>query len=138
VTPWLPIWLEEDVTTDIAKVDVSGWAILFADNVPAGVRVFVPVPTSEPFADAAELGIPPARTEPSEYIEETDVRLFSRSGTEGRGRRAGSGRQLYVLDSSAMLGIFGVSSIPQSSALVLRSSLHASVPVIEDALLCTD
>lgn len=100
--------------------------------------MFVPVPISEPFTDAAELGIPPARTELREYIEETDVRLFSRSGIEGRGRRAGSGRLLYVLDSSAMLDIFGVSSIPQSSALVLRSSLHASVPVIEDALLCTD
>lgn len=49
-------------------------------------------PPSEPFADAAELGTPPARTELNEYIDDTDIRFDeSKSDMEGRGRSAPSG-----------------------------------------------
>ncbi len=61
------------------------------ENWPDGDRLFDPVPASEPFADAAELGGPPARTELSEYRDDTDMRFVSNSGTEGLDRRAGSG-----------------------------------------------
>ena len=36
-------------------------------------------PGSEPFADAVELGAPPALTDVKEYIEDTDMRFGSRS-----------------------------------------------------------
>ena len=85
-------WLDEDVVTDIAEVDASGWALLVCDKGPDGVRVLDPVPASEPFADAAELGAPPARTELREYIEDTDIRFVSTASADGFGRSAGSGR----------------------------------------------
>ena len=53
--------------------------------VPEGALVFVPVPLSDPFVEAAELGAPPALAEVNEYIDETDIRFGSKS------RRAGSG-----------------------------------------------
>jgi len=73
---------------------------LLGDNAPDAARVFAPA--SDPFADAAELGGPPARTELSEYIDDTDMRFVSNSGIEGLGLRAGSGRCAY-LDSSAII-----------------------------------
>ena len=97
------------------------------------------VPASDPFADAAELGAPPARTELSEYIEETDMRFVDISPSDGRGLSAGSGSWGYLSSPMTMPGeSFGVvksSSTAMSSPPLLivlpRSKLcfHPSVPV---------
>ncbi len=115
---------------------------MLGDRGPAGVRVFDPVPTSDPFADAAELGAPPARAELREYIEDTDMRLVSNSGIEGLARSAASGSWYVASSFVPMLpaDIFGVSSTPKSSPLAFRSSpgLQPSIPpVIDDARLFT-
>ena len=69
--------------------EVSGCEkALFGERAPEDALVPIPLPGSEPFADAAELG---ARAELSEYREETDTRFESRSGIECFGRRAASG-----------------------------------------------
>jgi hypothetical protein len=87
--------------------------------------VFDPIPASEPFADAAELGAPPARTELREYIEETDIRFDSSWSADGLGRRAGSGSAPAELISSVIPGDSrGVSkSTAKSSPLALLSNL---------------
>ena len=95
------------------------------DNVPEGVLVFVPVPTSDPFADAAELGAPPARTEPREYIDDTDIRFVSSSGMECLGRKAASGN-VGCFGSSAMmpgdnLGVSRSSTASSSLGLLVKS-----------------
>ena len=90
--PPLLNWFVEEVTTDTADVDVSGGEIpiaLVGDKLIGALLAVVPL--SEPFADAAELGVPPALTEESEYIEETDILFESISVIDGLGLNAGSG-----------------------------------------------
>lgn len=53
--------------------------------------VDIPTPASDPFAEAAELGTPPALAELSEYIEDTDMRFESISDVDVLGRNARSG-----------------------------------------------
>jgi hypothetical protein len=63
----LPKRFVEEVTTDMADVDVSGCEILDAlaeDKVPEADLTLVPF--SDPLADAPELGTPPALAELSE------------------------------------------------------------------------
>lgn len=74
--------------------------VLEGDRVPEGALVFVP--PSEPLADAAELGAPPALAELNEYIDDTDMRFVSISDMEGLLRRAASGN-CECLDSSDMI-----------------------------------
>lgn len=76
-------------------------------------------PASDPVAEAAELGMPPALAEPSEYMEDTDMRFASDS--EGA-FRAGSGSSVCFWSSAIVLkDSFGVSvlSIAKSSLLDL-------------------
>lgn len=85
-------WFAEEVTTDTVEVEVSGCespSALVEDNVPDAALAVVPI--SDPFADAAELGAPPALTELREYMEDTDMRFESISDIDGLGRNAGSG-----------------------------------------------
>jgi hypothetical protein len=90
------------------------------------------MPPSEPLADAAELGAPPARTELREYIDDTDMRLDgSMSDIEGRGRNAASGSWECLLSSVIAPGeSLGVSKsvIEQSSLLGLL--LVSPTPVL--------
>lgn len=83
------------MVTETAEVAVSAEENCFVgDKVPEVALVVNPVPTSDPFADAAELGAPNPLAELSEYIEETDIRFAdfdSKSDIEGFGLRAGSG-----------------------------------------------
>lgn len=92
--------------TEMADVPVSACPIplVVGDIAPVGVLVVVvvPDPSSDPLADAAELGAPPARAELREYIEETDIRFASMSDMEGRWRRAASG-SCESFDSSLMM-----------------------------------
>lgn len=79
---------------EIAEVEVSApemaIALVFGDSAPEFDLVLYP--TSEPFADAAELCTPPpALTELNEYMEDTDIRFDSISGMDGRARREASG-----------------------------------------------
>jgi hypothetical protein len=102
----LPNWLVEEVTTDTAEVEVSGCDIpkaLVGDKDPVDALLFVPVPTSEPFADAAELGAPPTLAELREYIEDTDMRFGSISDIDGLERRAGSGSGECFVSSAIVL-----------------------------------
>jgi hypothetical protein len=62
------------------------------------------VPVSDPLADVAELGAPPALAELREYMEDTDIRLFSLSAPEFRGLIADSGNGDGRLPSVMMLG----------------------------------
>lgn len=110
--------------TETAEVEVSGWEVtepLLGDRALPGALELGP-PASDPLADAAELGAPPALTEPREYMDETDMRLEPRSDSDGAARSAGSGSG-ECLESSAILPgtILGVSesSTAKSSRLVL-------------------
>ena len=108
----------------MAEVEVSGWEVtepLLGDKEPPGPLEIEP-PASDPLADAAELGAPPARTEPSEYMDETDMRLEPRSESDGAARNAGSGSEECLKSSAILPGAsFGVSvsSTAKSSLLVL-------------------
>jgi hypothetical protein len=111
-------WLVEEVTTDTADVDVSACEIpsaLAGDNVPEAVLAAVPV--SDPLADVAELVAPPALAEPSEYIEDTDIRFESKSGIDGFGLNAGSGSWV-CFESSAI--------VPDASRGVSKSTTAIS------------
>ena len=111
-------WFWEDVVTEIADVDVSGpeapSGLLFGDNVPDVDGTLYP--PSDPLADAAELGAPPALADPNEYIDETDIRFVSMSGIDGRDRRAASGN-CECFGSSAMTpgDSLGVSKSPSTA-----------------------
>jgi hypothetical protein len=99
--------------------------------------MFDPVPASEPFADAAELGTPPARTELREYIDDTDMRFVSISEIEGLVRRAGSGSAPCFDSSPIVPGLsLGVvkSSTAMSSALPFRSRPLPISPIL--VVLC--
>lgn len=92
------------------------------DSGPVDALPFVLFPISEPFADAAELGAPPALAELREYIEETDIRFGSRSEIDRLDRSAASGSgECFV--SSAM--------VPEDNLGVSRSSIaHSSLLVL--------
>jgi hypothetical protein len=97
--------LEEDAVTETVEVEVSGWEVTeppFGDKVPPCALELGP-PASDPLADAAELGAPPpALTELSEYMDETDIRLEPISVSDGAARSKGSGSE-ECLESSAIL-----------------------------------
>lgn len=82
-------------------MDVSGWDVTELVFVPPGALEPGP-PTSDPLADAAELGTPPALAELSEYMDETDMRLGAISDSDGAARSWGSGNE-ELLESSAIL-----------------------------------
>lgn len=70
-------------------VDVSaGESTLFGESVPDDVRGPTAIPSSEPLADVAELGV---LAEFSEYTDEIDMRFDSISGIDAFCRRAASG-----------------------------------------------
>lgn len=107
--------------TDTAEVDVSGWDVtepLLGDKLPVGPLGFGP-PASEPLAEAAELCTPPARTELSEYMDETDIRFEPKSDSEGAARSEESGSE-ECFDSSA---IFPGASLGVSESSTAKSSL---------------
>lgn len=117
----------DEVVTDSTDVEVSG------GDVPIG---FTPgkfpdvglVPVSDPFAEAAELGTPPALAEFKEYIEEVDVRFPSDSPVRLRGSKAASGNE-GCLESSAI--------VPAASFGVSKSSMTDSgrgLPVPPDQI----
>jgi hypothetical protein len=120
--------LADDVVTEILEVLVSGCEEpmpFVGDKAPDTdtALVFVPVPTSEPFAEAAELGTPPARAELREYTEEMDIRFELMSDRDGRERTAESGSSGCFEASAIMPGeSLGVSksSTATSSLLVVR------------------
>lgn len=93
-------WLAEEVTTDTADVEVSGCdtpRAFAGDNVTEDLPV---APFSDPFADAAELGTPPALTELREYMDDTDIRFPSNSVVEAFGRNAASGKCVCFASSA--------------------------------------
>jgi hypothetical protein len=108
--PWLPNWFDEEVMTDTAEVDVSGWDVtepLLGDKLPLGPLAFGP-PASEPLAEAAELCTPPARAELSEYTD-----------SDGAARSEDSGSE-ECFESSA---IFPGASLSMSESSTAKSSL---------------
>ncbi len=77
------------MVTDIAVVDVSGGDIpnpLLEGRANDADLVPGTVPGSDPLAEAAELGAPPARREFSEYMDDTDMRFKSASDIVDIGR----------------------------------------------------
>lgn len=129
------IWFAEEVTTDMADVEVSGCesaSAFVGDNVPGAD---LPVaPFSDPFADAAELGAPPALTELREYMDDTDIRFPSISVIEAFGRNAASGNWV-CFESSAIapavnLGV-SKSSTAISSRLVRLLGLEDGRPAMD-------
>lgn len=86
------------------------------DNAPEAVLALVPV--SDPLADAAELRAPPALTELSEYMEDTDIRFESKSVIDGFGLNAESGSE-ECFESSAI--------VPDTSRGVSKSSIATSL-----------
>lgn len=105
-------------------MEVSGCEIPsdFAGGDKVADAVLDDVPVSDPFAEAAELGAPPALTELSEYMEDTDIRFESRSDVDGLDRNAGSGSCTCFASSAIVpcisLGV-SKSSTAKSSLLVL-------------------
>ena len=83
--------------------------------------VLAVTPASDPLADAAELGAPPALAELSEYMEDTDIRFESKSVVDGFGLNAGSGSG-ECLESSAIVPDTsrGVSKSSTATSLLLR------------------
>jgi len=93
------------------------------DSAPETDLLLVPVPISDPLAEAAELGTPPALAELREYIEEIDIRFESYSDMETLDRTADSGKGVCFVSSAMVVPgeSFGVSksSTATSSLLVV-------------------
>jgi hypothetical protein len=111
------------VVTDSTDVEVSGGDVPIA--LPPGILPDVGlVPVSDPFAELAELGTPPALAEFKEYIEEVDMRFPSDSAVVLRGLKAASGNE-GCLERSTILPAtnFGV-----SKSSITDSGLGLPVP----------
>lgn len=90
--PWLPYGEVVDVVTDRAVVAaVESGGEIATPTPPEMLPEVGRPPASDPFAEVAELLSPPALAEPSEYMDEDDILLWSASVVP-RGLKAASGR----------------------------------------------
>ena len=115
------------------EVEVSGWDVtepLLGDSAPVAVLAFGPA-ASDPLADAAELGTPPAppaRTELREYIDDTDMRLEPISDSDGVARSVESGSEECLNESSGTLA--GGAGLEASTSSTAKSSLFVPLGLV--------